>query len=191
LAGNFEALNKFIPALKTATSETEKAIIVSEYISRQWALQKKDLDTVAGAWASLKGRIGDVWEMFGKAISQGGKLPTVMNDINTSLRTLTEKGDVQNEGDVQSRIRGPYRIDYGAVVPRKQECDNLYVTFCVSASHIAFGSIRMAPVFMCLAQSAVTAGVIAIEQGIPIQDVKYQDLKPRLLADGQKLELVK
>jgi hypothetical protein len=112
-------------------------------------------------------------------------------DSHHVQRYVTEKGDVQNEGDVQSRIRGPYRIDYGAVVPRKQDCENLYVTFCVSASHIAFGSIRMEPVFMCLAQSAVTAGVIAIEQGIPIQDVKYHDLKPRLLADGQKLELVK
>lgn len=112
-------------------------------------------------------------------------------DSHHVQRYVTEKGDVQNEGDVQSRIRGPYRIDYGAVVPRKQDCENLYVTFCVSASHIAFGSIRMEPVFMCLAQSAVNAGVIAIDQGIPIQDVKYQDLKPRLLADGQKLELVK
>lgn len=110
-------------------------------------------------------------------------------DSHHVQRYVTEKGDVQNEGDVQSRIRGPYRIDYGAVVPRQQECDNLYVTFCVSASHIAFGSIRMEPVFMCLAQSAVTAGDIAIRQGIAIQQVKYEDLKPRLLADGQKLEL--
>jgi hypothetical protein len=123
-----------------------------------------------------------------KAVERSIGMGAYTMDSHHVQRYVTDKGDVQNEGDVQSRIRGPYRIDYGAVVPRKQDCDNLYVTFCVSASHIAFGSIRMEPVFMCLAQSAVTAGVIAIDQGIPIQDVKYQDLKPRLLADGQKLE---
>lgn len=126
-----------------------------------------------------------------KAVERSIGMGAYTMDSHHVQRYVTDQGDVQNEGDVQSRIRGPYRIDYGAVLPRKQDCENLYVTFCVSASHIAFGSIRMEPVFMCLAQSAVTAGVIAMDQGIPIQDVKYQDLKPRLLADGQKLELSK
>lgn len=112
-------------------------------------------------------------------------------DSHHVQRYVTARGDVQNEGDVQSRIHGPYRIDYGAVIPKQKECDNLYVTFCVSASHIAFGSIRMEPVFMCLAQSAVTAGVIAIDGGISVQEVPYEKLKPRLIEDGQKLELTR
>lgn len=112
-------------------------------------------------------------------------------DSHHVQRYVTAQGDVQNEGDVQSRISGPYRIDYGAVIPKQKECDNLYVTFCVSASHIAFGSIRMEPVFMCLAQSAVTAGAMAIDGGISVQEVPYEKLKARLIEDGQNLELTR
>jgi len=110
-------------------------------------------------------------------------------DSHHVQRHVTAQGDVQNEGDVQAGIRGPYRIDYGTIVPKKSECDNLFVTFCVSASHIAFGSIRMEPVFMVLSQSAATAGAIAIDRGIAVQDVPYDVLQSRLLADGQRLAL--
>jgi hypothetical protein len=110
-------------------------------------------------------------------------------DSHHVQRYVTTQGDVQNEGDVQASINGPYRIDYGTIVPKKDECDNLFVTFCVSASHIAFGSIRMEPVFMVLSQSAVTAGAIAIDGKMAVQDVPYDVLKNRLLADGQRLTL--
>ena len=112
-------------------------------------------------------------------------------DSHHVQRYVTETGDVQNEGDVQVSIKqtGPYAIDYGTIIPKKDECDNLFVTFCVSASHIAFGSIRMEPVFMVLSQSAATAAAIAIEREMPIQDVPYEKLKERLLADGQRLNL--
>ena len=97
-------------------------------------------------------------------------------------------GMVKCEGDVQKSIPGPYPVSYRAIVPKKGECENLLVPWSLSASHMAFGSIRMEPVFMILAQSAVTAADIAIAEHIPVQQVSYDTLRQRLLADGQKLD---
>ena len=83
---------------------------------------------------------------------------------------------------------GPYRIGYGAVVPRATECDNLLVTFALSASHTAFSSIRMEPVFMITSQSAATAACLAIEKQRKVQEVDYATLRARLLQDGQVLD---
>jgi hypothetical protein len=74
-------------------------------------------------------------------------------------------------------------------VPRVGEAENLLVPVAVSASHIAYGSIRMEPVFMILGQSAATAASLAIDAGVPVQEVPYARLKERLLADGQVLEV--
>ena len=98
------------------------------------------------------------------------------------------KAYVRNEGDVQVNPGRPYPIDYGALVPKKAECANLLVPVCVSCTHIAYGSIRMEPVFMILGQSAATAAVLALDQGVAVQDVPYADLSARLLADGQILD---
>jgi hypothetical protein len=97
------------------------------------------------------------------------------------------KAHVRNEGDVQVKPGKPYPIDYGAIVPKKNECENLFVPIAVSSTHIAFGSIRMEPVFMILAQSAVTAADIALTEGIAVQDVDYAKLSARLEKDGQVL----
>jgi hypothetical protein len=94
---------------------------------------------------------------------------------------------VRNEGDVEIGGFPPYPIDYRSMTPRKAECDNLLVPVCLSASHIAFGSIRMEPVFMVLGQSAATAAMQAIDADTAVQDLKFVDLKKRLLADGQVL----
>ncbi|MCB9783926.1 MAG: FAD-dependent oxidoreductase [Candidatus Omnitrophica bacterium] len=94
----------------------------------------------------------------------------------------------KNEGDIQENPGGPYPISYEAIVPKKRECKNLLVPVCLSSSHIAYGSIRMEPVFMILGQSAATAASMAIEKDIPVQDVDYSKLRERLLADGQVLE---
>ena len=85
-------------------------------------------------------------------------------------------------------LPGPYRISYGTIVPKAGECGNLLVPVAVSASHIAFGSVRMEPVFMILGQSAATAAVMAIDGEIPVQDVPYETLRQRLRADGQILQ---
>ncbi|HYD82820.1 MAG TPA: FAD-dependent oxidoreductase, partial [Opitutus sp.] len=82
---------------------------------------------------------------------------------------------------------GPYEIAFGALVPKRGEADNLLVPVCVSSSHIAFGSVRMEPVFMILGQSAATTAVLAIDSGVAVQDVDYAALRERLLADGQVL----
>jgi len=98
------------------------------------------------------------------------------------------KAVVKNEGDVQVHIPGPYPISYRSIVPKANECTNLFVPVCLSATHIAYGSIRMEPVFMVLGQSAATAACMAIEDNIPVQRVSYDALRPRLLDNGQKLD---
>jgi hypothetical protein len=98
------------------------------------------------------------------------------------------KAYVRNEGDVQVNPGRPYPIDYGALVPKKSECTNLLVPVCVSCTHIAYGSIRMEPVFMILGQSAATAACLALDQGVAVQDLPYADLSAKLQADGQVLE---
>ena len=95
---------------------------------------------------------------------------------------------VQNEGDIGVSTKGPYGIAYGSLVPKKGQANNLLVPVCVSSSHIAFGSIRMEPVFMILGQSAATAAVLAIDGKTTVQDVPYGKLRERLLQDKQILE---
>ena len=92
---------------------------------------------------------------------------------------------VQNEGDIQVNPGGPYSISYDALIPKRAECTNLLVPVCLSSSHIAFGSVRMEPVFMILGQSAATAAVLAIETDSDVQDVDYAVLSARLRVDGQ------
>ena len=93
---------------------------------------------------------------------------------------------VRNEGGLGHHVK-PYPVSYRSIVPKKDECTNLLVPLCLSASHIAYGSIRMEPVFMILGQSAGTAAVMAIDEGIVVQDIDYTKLKAKLLADKQKL----
>lgn len=109
-------------------------------------------------------------------------------DSHNVQRYITPEGFVQNEGDIGVETSGPYEIAYGALVPKKTDGENLLVPVCVSSSHIAYGSIRMEPVFMILGQSAATAAVLAIDSDRAVQDVPYSELRQRLLADGQVLE---
>jgi hypothetical protein len=108
-------------------------------------------------------------------------------DSHNVQRYITPEGFVQNEGDIGVSAGGPYEIAYGSLVPKRGQADNLLVPVCLSSSHIAFGSIRMEPVFMILGQSAATAAALAIEGGIAVQDVPYARLRERLLKDGQIL----
>ena len=108
-------------------------------------------------------------------------------DSHNVQRFVTAEGYVQNEGDVGVRPTRPYQIAYGSIVPVEEECTNLLVPVCLSSSHIAFGSIRMEPVFMLLGQSAAAAAVIAIDNKINVQDVDYEQLEKVLLSKGQIL----
>ena len=116
-------------------------------------------------------------------------------DSHHVRRIVTKEGFVRNEGNVEDRVMAdgktrfpPYPIDYGAIVPKRAECGNLLVPVCLSASHIAFGSIRMEPVFFSLGQVAGASAAIAIDSGKPVQDVDYPTLRARLEADGLPLK---
>jgi hypothetical protein len=110
-------------------------------------------------------------------------------DSHNCSRYVTPEGFVQNEGDIQVSPGGPYQISYKSMVPKVGECPNLLVPVCVASSHIAYGSIRMEPVFMVLGQSAATAACLAIDDKTDVQKVEYAKLKERLLKDKQVLDL--
>lgn len=110
-------------------------------------------------------------------------------DSHNTQRYVTAEGTVQNEGDVQVSPGGPYLVSYRSIVPKVGQCTNLLVPVCLASSHIAFGSVRMEPVYMILGQSAATAAVLAIESSAAVQAVPYAALRERLLADGQVLAL--
>ena len=108
-------------------------------------------------------------------------------DSHNTQRYVDKNGHARNEGDIQRNPGGPYPIDYGAIIPKKKECQNLLVPVAVSSSHIAYGSIRMEPVFMILGQSAATAGCMSLDRKIAVQDLPFDTLKERLIEDGQVL----
>jgi hypothetical protein len=109
-------------------------------------------------------------------------------DSHQVQRYVDANGFVQNEGNVEAHSFPPYPISYRSIVPKKVECSNLVVPVCVSATHIAFGSIRMEPVFMVLGQSAATAAALAIDGGVAIQDISYPKLNAVLLKNKQVLK---
>lgn len=110
-------------------------------------------------------------------------------DSHNVRRFVTAEGYVQNEGDVQVSPGGPYLISYRSIIPAKGQATNLSVPVCLSSSHIAYGSIRMEPVFMILGQSAATAAVQAIQTDSDLQTLPFASLRERLLKDGQVLDL--
>ncbi len=110
-------------------------------------------------------------------------------DSHNVQRYIKPDGFVENEGDLGVGVSS-YQIALGSILPEEKECKNLVVPVAVSASHIAFGSIRMEPVFMILGQTAGTVASLALEQGISVQEVPYDVIRKRLIKDGQILEKV-
>lgn len=108
-------------------------------------------------------------------------------DSHNTQRYATVDGFARNEGDIQIPTR-PYPISYRSIRPKASECSNLLIPVCLAASHIAYGSIRMEPVFMVMGQSAGTAAVLAIDQQTTVQKIDYERLKAQLLKDGQVLD---
>jgi hypothetical protein len=104
-----------------------------------------------------------------------------------NVQRYVKDGAAVNEGDVQVKVAGPYAISYRSIIPKKKEAENLLVPVAMSASHIAYGSIRMEPVFMVLGQSAATAAALALDSKKGLHDLPYAKLRERLLADGQVL----
>lgn len=110
-------------------------------------------------------------------------------DSHNVQRYVNDEGHVQNEGDVQAAPGGAYVVSYRAIVPRRGEVENLAIPVCLSASHIAYGSIRMEPVFMILGQSAGAAACLAIDSDLPLQNLPYDQLARHLQAHHQILHL--
>jgi hypothetical protein len=105
-----------------------------------------------------------------------------------NCQRIVKNGHAENEGDVQVGGFPPYPVSYRSIVPKAAECENLLVPICLSATHIAYGSIRMEPVFMILGQSAASAAALAMDRKSSVQAVAYESLRARLLADKQILE---
>jgi hypothetical protein len=164
---------------------------------RQWGLAKDEF-TDNGNWP-YQLYIREARRMVGQYVMTENNLlkkrPTPQSvgmgsytiDSHNVQRYITPEGYVQNEGDIGVATKGPYEISYGALVPKEGQADNLLVPVCVSSSHIAFGSIRMEPVFMILGQSAATAACLALDDNITVQKLDYGRLRARLLADKQIL----
>ncbi|EOR94582.1 putative xanthan lyase [Arcticibacter svalbardensis MN12-7] len=112
-------------------------------------------------------------------------------DSHNVQRYITPEGYVQNEGDLGVDANQPYQIHLGTIIPKKEQCKNLIVPSAVSSSHIAFGSIRMEPVFMILGQSAGTIAGLALDKKMDIHDLPFGELSKRLIADKQVLSYIK
>ena len=164
---------------------------------REWGLPKDEF-TDNGNW-SHQLYIREARRMIGHFVMTENELrkkkPTPDSvgmgsytiDSHNTQRYITSEGYVQNEGDIGVSTNGPYEIAYGSLVPKKGQGSNLLVPVAMSATHIAYGSIRMEPVFMILGQSAATAAAMAIDEKCVVQDVPYSELRQRLLDDGQVL----
>lgn len=118
-------------------------------------------------------------------------------DSHNCQRIVIEKDGkkmVKNEGDVQIHGGLPYDISYRSITPKREECSNLLVPVCLSASHIAYGSIRMEPVFMLLGQSAAKAACLAIDAGVKVQEVDVREIQRMYevdpLLDGTPADIV-
>ena len=182
---------------------------VREYFSKWGTCRDEFGDGLGDGWQRQL-YVRDGWRLVGetvmteshcrgeKAVARPVAMAAYTMDSHHVRRVETAEGFVRNEGNFEdwrgAGLQGsmaPYGIDYGAIVPKRGECTNLLVPVCLSASHVAFGSIRMEPVFFALGQAAGAAGAIAVRGGAAVQDVSYAELKGRLVADGQVLPAAK
>ncbi|RIV20688.1 FAD-dependent oxidoreductase [Fibrisoma montanum] len=130
-------------------------------------------------------------------VKDGVGMAAYTMDSHNCQRVVIEKNGmkmVKNEGNVEVGGFPPYPISYRSLIPKQNECRNLLVPVCLSASHIAYGSIRMEPVFMVLGQSAAVAASLAIDQKQPVQQVNVAAVQKILienpLLDGSTPDVV-
>jgi len=109
-------------------------------------------------------------------------------DSHHTQRYVNSKGQVSNEGNVEAHVKAPFPISYRSIVPRKEECSNLLVPVCLSATHIAFGSIRMEPVFMVLGQSSALIACFAIDEEKAVQEIEFNRVRQMLIKQAQVIE---
>jgi len=110
-------------------------------------------------------------------------------DIYPNRLVVLEDGTLAHEGNIWSHVSpGPYQIPYGSIIPKKEDCVNLLVPLCMSATHIAYSSIRMEATYMVMGESAGVAAAIAIKRNKAVQDIDRNELTSMLLKYGQKLK---
>jgi hypothetical protein len=110
------------------------------------------------------------------------------SDSHNIQRVAMPDGSVRNEGDVQVPVK-PYEIAFGTILPKKDQTDNLLVPVCLSASHVAYSSVRMEPQYMMLGQAAGVAAALAIKAGTPVQDVSVNELQNKLRSQNAILHI--
>lgn len=108
-------------------------------------------------------------------------------DCHAVQFVLSFKNTLAVEGGIFKPVVKPYSISYRSILPKKEECSNLLVPVCMSASHVAYSSLRMEPVYMILAQSAAVAASLSIENKVMLHDIDYSVLREKLISLGQKL----
>ncbi len=173
--------------------------VVRREVSRWGTCKDEFLDGYGDGWQRQL-YVREARRMVGECVMtehhcrgrQVAKCPIAMAaytmDSHHVRRHVGKDGFVHNEGDVEVGFGGkPYGIEYGAIVPKRGECANLFVPVCLSASHMAFGSIRMEPVFFALGQAAGTAAAQSIDANCAVQDLPYPMLAERLRRDRQVL----
>jgi hypothetical protein len=163
---------------------------------QEWGLCKDEFEDTGGwphamyvreARRMLGGYVMTEKNCRGAEVAQDAVGLGAYNMDSHNCQRIVKNGRVENEGDVQVPVK-PYPISYRSIVPPAEKCENLFVPVALSATHIAYGSIRMEPVFMILGQSAATAASLAIDGGTAVQAVDYAKLRTQLLADRQVLE---
>jgi hypothetical protein len=167
-------------------------------IMKQWGLAKDEFKD-NGNWPyniyvrESRRMIGEYVmtenEVLGKTkVPQSIGMGSYAMDSHNVQRYVTPEGYVQNEGDIGVTPQQPYQIDLGSIIPKREDCTNILVPVCISCSHIAFGSIRMEPVFMILGQSSGIIASMAIDAKKCVQDLNYNDIKSNLESSGQILK---
>lgn len=124
---------------------------------------------------------------FGETVFDSVGLADYRMDSHAVKYYVSPDNTLATEGAFFLPTHGSFAISYQALTPKESECQNLLVSVCISASHVAYGAIRMEPQYMILGQSAATAASLAIDLGVAVQNVPYDSLKMQLLKDGQIL----
>ena len=170
---------------------------------RQTAL---DDDKQPGEWSSVS-----AW-LFDPATDTLKDAESIANDFCQSVEVVVEKRAVAAKKAKKEKTDEKYvdpaflmkrfvpvfpelnyaiqahRTQYGAIIPQKSECENLFAPVACSSTHLAYGSIRMEPVFMILGHSAALAASMAIDANCAVQDIDRAKYNGLLLKDGQILE---
>ena len=108
-------------------------------------------------------------------------------DSHHVTRYAVDRNSFINEGRMwQEGVR--FDIPYRSITPMDEECGNLLVPVCVSASNVAFAAIRLEPTWMHLGEISGIAASLAIKNKVSIQDVNVPELQQKIKEAGIPLK---